>query len=91
MSTKVFKEKSERCMTMTMTTMEERNITLKVECVICKKIHELKVTEESVKEYLSPNRRFVQDIFPYLSVEERELLISKVCPKCWNKMFSCDE
>ena len=30
---------------------------------------------------------FVQDAFPYLSAEVREMLISGICPSCWNNMF----
>lgn len=29
----------------------------------------------------------VQNAFPYLSADEREMLISGICPKCWEKMF----
>ncbi len=28
-----------------------------------------------------------QNAFPYLSADEREMLISGVCPKCWAKTF----
>lgn len=29
----------------------------------------------------------VQDAFPYLSADEREMLISGICPDCWENMF----
>lgn len=29
----------------------------------------------------------IQDALPHVSAEERELLISGVCPKCWDAMF----
>ena len=29
----------------------------------------------------------VQDAFPYIDPEYRELLISGTCPKCWDDMF----
>ena len=29
----------------------------------------------------------IQDAFPYLDADERELLISGICPTCWNKTF----
>lgn len=67
--------------------MTERKVNLQVKCCICNKIHTLKVTEESAIEYMSPNRRHVQDIFPYLNAGERELLISQICPVCWNDIF----
>ena len=67
---------------------KERNVTVKAMCNICGKVVEIKVTEESIKEYFSPNRRHIQDVFPYLSAEERELLISHTCGECWDSMFS---
>ena len=32
-----------------------------------------------------------QDAFPYLSAGEREMLISGICPTCWEKYFGSDE
>ena len=32
-----------------------------------------------------------QDAFPYLSADEREALISCICPKCWADTFGDDE
>lgn len=71
--------------------MEERNMKLQVKCVCCGNLTTLEVTGESMNEYYSPNRRHIQDIFPYLSTEERELLISQICPKCWEEMFGSEE
>lgn len=34
---------------------------------------------------------YVQDAFPTLSVDERELLISRTCPVCWDDMFAEEE
>ena len=71
--------------------MGERNIKLQVRCNICGGLTTLEVTGDSMNEYYSPNRRHIQDIFPYLSAGERELLISHTCPKCWEEMFGSDE
>lgn len=65
--------------------------TLVVECVVCGKEVPLEVFVKDYEEYLSPNRRYVQDIFHYLSDEDREMLISKICPECWIDVFSFDE
>lgn len=70
--------------------MEEK-ITVYVPCSICGEDIELQVYEKDALEYMSPDRRHVQDIFPYLSASERELLISHICPKCWDDMFGGDE
>lgn len=29
----------------------------------------------------------IQDAFPNLDADQREMLISGTCPKCWNRMF----
>ena len=34
---------------------------------------------------------YVQDLFPYLSADERELLVSGVCGKCYDEMFTEEE
>lgn len=36
-------------------------------------------------------RRLVQEIFPDLSIGDRELLISGTCNTCWQEMFGSDE
>ena len=37
------------------------------------------------------NGELAQNAFPYLSAEEREMLISGICPTCWEKTFGVDE
>ena len=70
----------------------ERDTVIEVKCVICNKVHEVMVVFEDACEYLSPDRgRHVQHIFPYLTPEECELLISSVCPTCWNDLFPPEE
>lgn len=39
-------------------------------------------------DYLSWNAgELAQKAFPYLSADEREMLISGICPTCWEKTF----
>ena len=66
---------------------EKVKATIEVECNLCGEVFEISVNAEDLVEYLKPNRRHIQDIFPYLTPAERELLISSTCEKCWNKMF----
>ena len=35
--------------------------------------------------------KHAQNAFPYLSLNDRERLISGICPKCWLKMCGVDE
>ena len=38
------------------------------------------------------NGKLIQDAMPYLSADERELIISGTCGKCFDEMFGeCDE
>jgi hypothetical protein len=32
-------------------------------------------------------KKYIQDAMPYLSAGEREILISKTCGECFDKMF----
>lgn len=36
------------------------------------------------------NGELAQKAFPYLSADEREMLISGYCPICWDKMFGTE-
>lgn len=33
------------------------------------------------------NQSFIQDAFWYISPDQREILLSKVCGKCWDELF----
>ena len=73
--------------------VKEYGYEVKVRCVLCKEEQTLLVNRDDWDMYNSPNRPHIQDIFPYLSPAEREMLISGVCETCWNKVFGgdCDE
>lgn len=66
-----------------------KTITIQVQCEHCGREFHLEVVEKDLKEFVQPpsERRLIQDIFPYLTHQERELLISHTCNECWNKMF----
>lgn len=71
---------------------KERNLDIQIRCVNCGQTKTIFVAEEDWDEYYnSPNRRHIQDIFPYLSAGERELLLSRVCSDCWVSIFGEDE
>lgn len=65
--------------------MEERNAHLEIICRGCRKHYFLDVKANDYLDYLG--WKHAQDAFPYLSPEERELLISGLCPECWHKTF----
>ena len=54
-------------------------------CPFCGKAHEIEVNEIDYLDW--QDGELVQNAFPYLSADEREMLVSGICPDCWNKMF----
>ena len=59
-------------------------------CPMCGHANEIAVNEEDYYDW-SFDGALVQDAFPYLSADEREMLISGICPKCWDKLFGEEE
>ena len=58
-------------------------------CPFCGHENEVEVNHMDYLDW--QNGELAQDAFPYLSANEREMLISGCCPRCWNKMFWSDE
>ena len=48
---------------------------------------DLPITEAQWKEWNSPGRRMVQDIFPELTAAEREFLLTGITPREWTATF----
>jgi len=65
--------------------MQLTNDTLQAECRICKDTHVLMVNHHDVERW--KGGLLIQDAMPYLSADERELLISGTCGPCFDKMF----
>lgn len=66
---------------------DQRMTLMRRECRECRELKTLRVRGKDCQEFNRPDRRHVQDIFPYLSANDRELLISGVCGECFDKMF----
>ena len=58
-------------------------------CPFCGHAHEVEVNEMDYLDW--QDGELAQNAFPYLSADEREMLISGICPTCWDKMFGSDE
>ena len=58
-------------------------------CPFCGREHAVEVNHMDYLDW--QNGELAQDAFPYLSANEREMLISGCCPRCWNNMFWTDE
>ncbi len=58
-------------------------------CPFCGHAHEVEVNEADYWNW--QDGVLAQDAFPYLSTDERELLISGIDSECWDKMFGGEE
>ncbi len=61
---------------------EKRIVT--VDCKHCEKTFEIECLAINYKDW-KKGKEVAQDAFPYLSAEERELLVSGTCDECWKK------
>lgn len=60
-------------------------INIKTTCPLCKKETVITVNEDDYKKY--QNGELIQKCFPDMAPEIREMLITGICPKCWDKLF----
>jgi hypothetical protein len=56
-----------------------------VKCISCQETTILQINPEDIDKW--QNGALIQNVMPYLKPVERELLISKICGPCFNKMF----
>ena len=68
--------------------MSNEKLSVNVPCSFCNAEYIIEMTVSQFNELQSPHRRHIQDIIPELAPEMRELFISGMCPKCWDKLFS---
>ena len=54
-------------------------------CPFCGEAHTVLVNEMDYYDW--QDGKLAQDAFPYLSADEREMLISGICPTCWDGMW----
>jgi len=69
-----------------MTYLRDKHTLVEVEvfCYWCERVYVFLVEKKDLEKYKS-GEGYVQDIFPYLSDDEREMFISGLCPKCFPK------
>lgn len=66
-----------------------KEVCVVTQCPFCGRGNEVEVNEADYWDW--DDGMMAQDAFPYLSAAEREMLISGVCPTCWDKMFGIEE
>lgn len=63
---------------------------LKTKCPICGDEKEIEVKEDQLVDYVSGGK-LIQDAFPDMNKEDRERLLTGVCPKCWKELMTDGE
>lgn len=71
------------------TRINYKEVCVVTQCPFCGRGNEVEVNEADYWDW--QDGMMAQDAFPYLSADEREMLISGICPTCWDKMFGSDE
>lgn len=62
-----------------------KEVTVVTRCPMCGCGNFIEVNEDDYDDWSDGMNTAVA--FPYLSANEREMLISGICPTCWGKMF----
>ena len=65
--------------------INHKEVCVVTRCPFCGCGNEVEVNEIDYLDWSDGMK--AQDAFPYLSANEREMLISGICPTCWDKMF----
>lgn len=66
--------------------MKKCMIRYKAKCPICNNISAIKIDKHKFMLYNSGFGK-IQDLFPDLSENERELILTGICNTCWNALF----
>lgn len=62
-------------------------VNLVCDCIRCKASHIMHVHDADLDRYYNTNS-LIQECFPYLSTEEREMMITGFCPACQEEIYS---
>lgn len=64
---------------------------VEVECIACRTKHTILVPTAGYRLWMNRQKR-IQDAMPGLSADERELLMSGICGRCFDKIFDdCED
>ena len=66
--------------------INHKEVTVVTRCPCCGCGNFIEVNEDDYDDWC--DGKLAQDAFPYLNADEREMLISGICPTCWGNMFS---
>lgn len=63
---------------------------IEITCPYCHKNNKINMTDDHYIRYTKGNE-LIQHIFPNLLPAIREILITGICPNCWNNIFANEE
>lgn len=62
---------------------------IRTQCPRCKKVGYIAVSTEAYNAW--KDGAYIQDAFPDMSADVREMLVSGIDPECWAAIFQFDE
>lgn len=68
-----------------MTKLKSKIEIIEKDCPICGKSNSVKVDKEAHQKWVEGE--LIQNAFPNISPEDREILKTGICPICWNTLF----
>jgi hypothetical protein len=68
---------------------ENMTATIFVKCPHCHEMNEVAASVDGFRRW--QEGEYIQDALPELSCDEREMLISGICPDCWVEIFGEDD
>ena len=71
------------------TRINYKEVCVVTQCPFCGRGNEVEVNEADYWDW--DDGELAQDAFPYLSADEREMLITGICGDCLDKMFGGEE
>lgn len=66
--------------------MSDTTVMIETACPFCGAAHMIEVNLVDYWDW--KDGKLAQDAFPYLTPDEREMVISGICPECWDSMFA---
>lgn len=77
--------------TITRDTLTPEHTTLHATCVTCQKVVDVTVPTADFEAHERIPHTFIQDAYPSLTPDEREIIISSMCGSCFDSLFSDGE
>lgn len=66
-------------------------VDITITCKMCNREFTVRVERADYETYFVRNEGLIQHVFPYLTEDQRELLIGNICGECFDKLFKDEE